>query len=883
MEKISIKIDDKEILASKGLTILEVALANNIYIPHLCYHPDLRPAGICRLCFVEVEDGKLVLSCRTPVEEAMSIKTKSTKLDSVRRPIVEMLIANHHIDCRGCPKTGRCELQKIKAFMRIDRKSIQRLRLPEEKLTFDSSNPFFERDLNKCVLCGICVRTCQEIMKVNAIDFVGRGYNTKITTFGDKPIAESRCVSCGECVVRCPVGALVIKDYKRPATEVKTVCPYCSVGCGIYIGIRDNNIVSVRGDKDSSVNKGLLCVKGRFGLSFIHSQERLRLPMIRKDLIPPLNSFLSKLGYRGVNKRIEGFVEVSWDEALEFVAGKLKDYSGKEFALLASPYCTNEDNYVAQKFARVVMGSNNIDNPAQFCQGTTISAMFVANGGGIIACNFEGLEKASCIIVTGSNPSHSHPIAGLRIKSAVERGAKLIVINPIEIDLCRIADVWLRLYPGTDVALFMGMCKVILDEELFDIKFIEERCERFEEFRESLEDFPLGRVERITGVPRDMIENTARLYATSKPASIIWSGGISKYSNGADNVIGLLNLAILTGNIINLSGLNALWGRSNAFGGCYMGCLPDYYPGYQLVSSSLARERFENLWGRSLNPEPGLTFAEILSATEEKKIKTLYIIGSNPVKSIAPAQKFKKALENAEFIVIQDIFPNETAQFAHVIFPSASFAEKDGTYMNTEGRTQRINKAIEPVGDSRPDWQIICDLAKRMGIKGFDFKTSEEIMSEINTVVSFENNSSSIKKEKFKFKPLEYRQIAEVSDVEYPLILLTESNIYSSGLLTKKVNGLNTLSSNGRIHINPKDALDFGISDGEKVKVISRWGEMDGIAVITDTSSPGIVTMLYEEEVINRILNPAEDKVSRALETKVCAVRIIPSKEIRDE
>ncbi len=486
-------------------------------------------------------------------------------------------------------------------------------------------------------------------------------------------------------------------------------------------------------------------------------------------------------------------------------------------------------------------------------------------------------------MVVGTNPSYTHPIAGLRIKKAVEKGANLIVINPAEIDLCRGADIWLKPYPGTDVAIFMGMCKLIFEEQLFDNRFIEERCEGFEEFKDSLDDYPVGRVERITGVSRDAVEKAARIYANSKPASIVWSSGITKYSNGTDNVIGLLNLAILTGNIINPSALNTLWGRGNAFGECYMGCLPDYYPGYQAVSSSSVRERFEQLWGKSLNPKTGLTYAEILNSIEEKKIRALYIMGSNPAVSLAPTQKFKQALESSEFVVVQDMFLNETARYAHVIFPSASFAEKEGTFTNMEGKVQKINKAIEPVGGVLPDWQIICELAKKMGSKGFDFKNAEEIMSEINSVVSFENTSFSMKQRKFKFTPLEYRQIAEVTDIDYPLILLTKNNIYSSGLLTKKVNGLNILSSNGHLYINPKDAIDFEISDREEVKVISRWGEIERVAELTDTTPPGIVIMEYDEGIINQLIDPAQDRISRTLETKVCAVRITPHRGSRDE
>jgi len=422
MEKVSLIIDDQDIVADKGSTILEAALASKIYIPHLCYHPDLRPAGSCRLCLVEMENGRLVTSCRTPVKEGLVVKTKSPEVDKARRPIVEMLLANHHMDCRNCVKKGRCELQRIRANMRIDKKTLQRLRFPKEELSIDNSNPFFERDPNKCVLCGICVRTCQDIQGVSAIDFIGRGPTTKIATFGDNPIAQSVCMSCGECVIRCPVGALVSSNLRRPAYEVKTICPYCGVGCGIYLGIRDNVIVNVRGDTDSPVNRGRLCVKGRFGLSFVNSPERLKSPLIR--ISPVKNSSL-------VTSNSSLFKEVSWDEALDLVASKLKNYRGEEFALIASTKCTNEDNYISQKFARAVMGSNNIDSSARFCQAPSITALMQSNGFRTTINNISEVEGASCILIVGANATQSHPVMGLKIKKAVENGALLIVISHI--------------------------------------------------------------------------------------------------------------------------------------------------------------------------------------------------------------------------------------------------------------------------------------------------------------------------------------------------------------------------------------------------------------------------------------------------------------------
>ncbi|MDI6889877.1 MAG: formate dehydrogenase subunit alpha [Thermodesulfovibrionales bacterium] len=891
MEKISIKINDQDIMAHKGATILETALANKIYIPHLCYHPDLKPAGSCRVCLVELDDGKLVTSCRTPVKEEMVIKTKSAELDKVRRPIIEMIIANHHMDCKNCAKKGRCELQRIMGYMKIDKKRIQQnLRFPKEELPLDDSNPFFIRDHNKCVLCGICVRTCQEIQKVSAIDFAGRGYSTKIATLGDKPIAQSRCESCGECVVRCPVGALVPKNLRRPSHEVKTICPYCGVGCSIVLGIRDNVVVNVRGDADSSVNSGRLCVKGRFGLSFVNSQDRLTSPLIR--ISSNKNSSL-------VTRHPSLFREVSWDEALDLVASKLKNYRGDEFALIASTKCTNEESYIAQKFARVVMGTNNIDSSVRLCDAPSITALLKTNGINALTNSISEIENAASILIVGANITQSHPVIGLRVKKAVENGAILIVVSPIEIDLCGFAKVWLRPYPGTDLALFMGMCKAILDGELHDNAFIQEKCENFEDFKNSLDDFPSGKVERITGVSRDKVASAAKIFATNKPSAILWSSGLTQYSHGTDNVLGLINLSMLTGNITKPSyGINPLMDHNNSQGVCDMGCLPDFYPGYQAVDQPEMRKRFKSIWGKDLNPNPGLTLTGILQDTLEGKIKAFYIMGSDPVSNIAGSHKVKEALKKAEFIIFQDIFLNDTAQFADVILPAASFAEKDGTFTNTETRVQIINKAMEPIGNSRPDWEIICNLAERMGSRGFDFNNPEDIMSEIASVTPIYRNISynSLRKGslkwsdlaetsltgqngKYKFTPLQYRPPAEVPDVDYPLILIAERDIYSDGILSQKVDGLKALRAKRLVYINPKDATDFEIKNGEVVRVISRWGEIEGQAVVTTASPPGLVTMYLLEKEINQLINPSPDPAAKTLETKICAVRIVPQKE----
>ncbi|MDI6689676.1 MAG: formate dehydrogenase subunit alpha [Actinomycetota bacterium] len=890
MDKITITIDGSDIVAESGATILEAALKNGIYIPHLCYHPDLKTYGACRLCIVEIECGKLVISCRTPVKQGMSVRTRSLEIDKVRRAIIELLIANHHADCRDCTKSRQCELLKIAAFIRFDRKRARRLRWAKEELPRDTSNPFFDMDPNRCVLCGVCVRTCEEIQGVGAIDFVGRGYTSKIAPFGDKPLAQSRCESCGECVVRCPVGALVPKNVQRPEREVKTICSYCGTGCGIYLGIRDNDVVSVRGDTDSPVNGGNLCVKGRFGASFVNSPDRLSSPLIRTA--PKEHSEFSTLSLtfppRGGG---QGWGEVSWDEALELVADKLVRYSGDQFALLTSAKCTNEESYVIQKFARVVMNTNNIDNCARLCHAPTMVGLHETMGIGAMTNSISEIEKTSCILAIGTNVTRAHPLIGIKVKRAVRNGAKLIVINPKEIDLCRFADIWLRPYPGTDVALIMGMNQVIVDEGLLDNAFIEKQCENFESLRESLEDFSPGRVERITGVSREMIAQAARIYATNKPAAIIWSTGITQHSHGTDNVFALVNLAMLTGNIGKPSGgLYPLLGENNAQGACDMGCLPDFYPGYQRVTDPGVRKKFETAWSVDLNPEPGLTFTEIWQAILDGKIKAVYIIGANPALSIAGSQRVREALKKAEFVVVQDIFFNETAKFAHVVLPAASFAEKEGTFTNTERRIQRVRKAMEPVGDSRPDWEITCELARRLDGKGFDFSHPAEITSEIASIaplyggVSYDRlENESLERfhtpsSKGKFRPLEFRPPTEVPDVEYPLILTTERTLYRHGTLSWKVDGLNILKGKELVEINPKDAADFGISHGQIVRIISRRGEIEAEVKVTYATPPGVISMGFHstQSPTNVLTNPTLDPVAKTPEAKVCAVRIVP-------
>jgi len=883
MGKVSLTIDSTKVEAREGTTVLEAAQAGGIYIPTLCADPDLEPYGGCRLCLVEIEGVEgLPASCTTPVAEGMVVHTDTSRVNEVRRCLVELLLSDHPDNCLICSKNQHCELQQIVAYIGIDQ---QRLKKLERPITVDSSNPFFIRDSSKCILCGRCVRTCEEVQGLGALEIFNNGISSRIITAGDKPILESICESCGQCVAKCPTGALMPKDFRWASKEVKTICPYCGVGCGIYLAVRGDRIVGVRGDPESPVSKGSLCVKGQFGFEFINHPDRLTSPLVRR------NGELS---------------EATWDEALDLVASKLARYKGDEVAAISSAKCTNEENYLIQKFARVVLGTNNIDHCARLCHAPTVAGLAQSFGSGAMTNSIDEISRAACILAIGTNTTATHPVIGLRVRKAVRDGAKLVVANPREIDLCRIAHLWLRHRPGSDVALLMGMMRVIVDEGLADSSFIEERCENFDAFKRSLELFDLDFVERITAVPGEQVAEAARLYATNKPATILYAMGVTQHTHGTDNVLATANLAMLTGNIGKPStGVNPLRGQNNVQGACDLGALPNVYTGYQRVDDPKVNEKFETVWGCSLNTSPGLTLTEIFQAAHRREIKALYLAGENPMLSDPDGRHVEEALEELEFLVVQDVFLSETAQLADVVLPAATFAEKDGTFTNTERRVQQVHKAIEPVGNSRPDWWITCQIAQRMGGKGFDFDHPSQIMEEVAHLtpsyggITYERlgkeglqwpcatkgdlgtpilHADVFLRGKGRFMPLEYKPPAESPDDEYPLVLTTERSLYHyhTGTLTRKVKGLNVLRGEELVEMNPLDAKTLGLTDGERVKVISRRGEVIASVKVTPVSPPGVISMTFHfaESPTNILTNPALDPASKIPELKVCAVRV---------
>ena len=894
MNEISLTIDGRQVKGDEGDTILDVCEANGIYVPTLCHKDGLSDVGACRMCVVEIERERRVMpACTYPARSGLVVKTHTERLERYRRLILELILSEHEHNCLVCERNGNCELQNL-----VYQYGIDKISLPINKLVepVDDSSEVILRDPNKCILCGRCVRACAEIAGQEILSFADRGSKTIIVADLNWPLAHSGCVSCGACIQACPTGALTEKLARFQGRswefrKVQTTCPYCGVGCQIELNIKDNRIVKIYGVEGGSDNKGNLCVKGRFGFDYVHHPDRLTTPLI---------------------KRNGKFEEASWDETLDLIATRFKElkdkYGSDALAGFSSAKCTNEENYLFQKFVRTCFGTNNVDHCARLCHAPTVSGLVQTFGSGAMTNSINEIGDAACILAIGTNTTENHPVIGREVKRAVDNGAKLIVANPREINLCHFASLWLQHKPGTDVALLMGMMRVIVDEGLLDLVFIEERCENFDAFKQALNDFDLDFVESVTGVPRDKVVEAARMFAVNSPATILYAMGITQSSHGHDNVMATANLAMLTGNVGKRStGVNPLRGQNNVQGACDMGALPNVYPGYQAVADPAIRGKFETAWGCSLPASPGLTLIEMLEAAYRKEIKALYLVGENPALSDPDIRHTWEALAKLEFLVVQDIFLSETAKFAHVVLPAASFAERDGTFTNTERRVQRVRKAIKPIGDSKPDWWIICQVAKRSGGKGFNYSHPFDVMEEIRNLtpsyggISYhrlENGGlqwpcptddhpgtpilhvNTFVRGKGRFVPLKYVPPAELPDENYPLILTTGRSLYHfhTGTMTRKVVGLNNIEPESTVEINPRDASQLGITQDDKVKVSSRRGEVITKANVTEASPPGVVFMTFHfaESPANILTNPKLDPISKIPEFKVCAVTVRP-------
>jgi len=673
-------------------------------------------------------------------------------------------------------------------------------------------------------------------------------------------------------------------EYKN----VLTTCPYCGAGCNFYLQVLDGELIGVLPCKSHTVSQGKLCIKGWNASEFVVSKERLTKPLI---------------------KRNGNFVEISWGEALDTIAKKLKEYKEIDpdsIAVLSSAKCTNEENYLMMKFARAVLGTNNVDHCARLCHASTVVGLVRSFGSGAMTNSITELEDADCILVIGSNTAEQHPLIARYILRAKEKGAKLIVVDPRAITLTQFADYHLRQKPGTDVAVFNGFMNVILADGLEDKEFIKERTEGFEELKETVKKYTLAHVEKITGIPKDKLAAAARAYAKAEHASIVYSMGITQHTTGVDNVSSSANLAMLTGNVGKPStGVNPLRGQNNVQGACDLGALPNVYSGYQSVTDEKARAKFENAWKAKLPEKPGLTVVEMMNEAAKGNIKAIYIMGENPMISDPDINHVREGLEKLEFLAVQDIFLTETAQLADVVLPAASYAEKEGTFTSTERSVQMVRKAIEPPGESRADWEIICDLAKTMGSKEFEYGSSSEIMDEIASLtpiyggISYDRlqkgglqwpcpskehpGTPYLHKEKFsrgkgKFFGIEFKEPAELPDEEYPFILTTGRIIFHfhTGTMTRKTELLNKEVPTGYVEIAPKNAEKLGLANGELVSVQTRRGQIETKALITGRVPEGVIFIPFHfaECAANVLTNPALDPVAKIPEYKVCAARV---------
>jgi formate dehydrogenase major subunit len=896
---VAVEIDGKQVRVPEGTSVMRAASECGIDIPKLCATDSLEPFGSCRMCLVDIDGRKgSPASCTTPVAEGMKVRTQTPELAELRRGVMELYISDHPLDCLTCPANGDCELQDMAGQVglrevRYGFDGENHLDLPT-----DSTNPYFDFDASKCIACSRCVRACGEVQGTFALTIEGRGFDSKVAAGAGGTFMESDCVSCGACVQACPTSTLQersVVELGMPNRTVLTTCAYCGVGCSFKAELRGDEVVRMVPYKDGKANEGHSCVKGRFAFGYASHPDRQLKPMVRERITDPWR-------------------EVEWEEAIGHVAGRMLEIQARHGAGaiggISSSRCTNEEVYVVQKMVRAAFGNNNVDTCARVCHSPTGYGLKQTYGTSAGTQDFKSVEKADVILLIGANPTDAHPVFASRIKRRLRQGAKIIVADPRRIDLVKSphvqAEHHLQVRPGTNVALINAMSHVVVTEGLVDREFVAERCEDFtdwERFISAPEHSPEA-VEEITGIPAAELRAATRLYASAGNATIMYGLGVTEHSQGSTMVMGMANLAMATGNIGREGvGVNPLRGQNNVQGSCDMGSFPHELPGYRHVSDDVVRGTFETLWGRVLDPEPGLRIPNMFDAAIDGTFLGLFVQGEDIAQSDPNTKHVTAALSAMELVVVQDLFLNETSKFAHVFLPGTSFLEKNGTFTNAERRINRVRPVMAPK-TGKHEWEIVCEIAQAMGYP-MKYDDSAQIMDEIAMTtptfagVSFAKldqvgsvqwpcddaapegtpimHIDGFVRGRGRFVLTDYVPTQERSTRKYPLILTTGRILsqYNVGAQTRRT-GNTAWHPEDVLEMHPHDAEVRGIRDGDTVALTSRVGETGLRVKIDDRMPVGVVYTTFHHPVTgaNVVTTENSDWATNCPEYKVTAVQV---------
>ncbi len=905
LTQVELEIDGQPVRVPEGTSVMRAAALVGVDIPKLCATDRLDPFGSCRMCLVEIDGRKgTPASCTTPVASGMKVTTQSNKLERLRRGVMELYISDHPLDCLTCAANGDCELQDMAGAV-----GLREVRYGYEgenhiHLEKDTSNPYFTFDTSKCIVCSRCVRACEEVQGTFALTIEGRGFNSRVAAGFKGNFFDSPCVSCGACVQVCPTATLTentVIELGQPRRTVLTTCAYCGVGCSFKAEMQGEQVVRMVPHKDGGANEGHSCVKGRFAWGYASHPDRQLEPMVRESIE-------------------DEWKKVSWDEAIAFAATKLKavqaKYGQNSIGGITSSRCTNEEVFAVQKMVRTAFGNNNVDTCARVCHSPTGFGLKNAFGTSAGTQDFKSVEYADVILLIGANPTDAHPVFASRMKKRLREGAKLIVADPRQIDLVRTPHVeaahFLQLRPGTNVALINSIAHVIVSEGLVDEEFVKERCEPVDytlwrEFVTRQENSPEA-MEAHTGVPAAEVRAAARLYATGGNAAIYYGLGVTEHSQGSTMVMGMANLAMATGNLGRDGvGVNPLRGQNNVQGSCDMGSFPHELSGYRHVSDDATREMFQELWGATIQAEPGLRIPNMLDGAIDGKFKGIFVQGEDIAQSDPNTVHVQAALRSMECVIVQDLFINETAKLAHVFLPGTSFLEKDGTFTNAERRINRVRPAMRPQ-QIKHEWETVCDLANALG-HPMRWNSSAEIMDEIARLtptfagVSFahldevgsvqwpcnEQNPTGtpiMHKDRFvrglgKFTPTPYLPTEEKSTRKFPLLLTTGRILsqYNVGAQTRRTKNVEWHHED-LLEIHPADAEERGVRDGEEVTIASRVGSTVLRAKVTERVAPGVVytTFHYPVSGANVVTTEISDWATNCPEYKVTAVQVSPGR-----